>query len=91
MPGKMAGSDPRPSIRITRGAGSGQHLASVLQERRERTLMPVWDSSGESRLILKLGDSLTHATRATTETAIAKTSDGLMGCGNLALTRSVRA
>ena len=32
MPGKMAGSDPRPGVRITRGAGSGQHLASVLQE-----------------------------------------------------------
>jgi len=28
-------SDPRPSVRVTRGAGSGQHLASVLQERRE--------------------------------------------------------
>jgi len=35
MPGKMARSDPRPSVRVTRGAGSGQHLASVLQERRE--------------------------------------------------------
>src|SRR6516225_7915427 len=35
MPAKMAGSDPRPSVRITRGAGSGQHLASVLQEGRE--------------------------------------------------------
>ena len=35
MPGKMAGSDPRPGVRITRGAGSGQHLASVLQEGRE--------------------------------------------------------
>ena len=35
MPGKMAGSDPRPSVRITQGAGSGQHLASVLQEGRE--------------------------------------------------------
>ena len=35
MPGKMARSDPRPSTRVTRGAGSGQHLASVLQERRE--------------------------------------------------------
>ena len=35
MPGKMAGSDPPPSVRITRGAGSGQHLASVLQEARE--------------------------------------------------------
>jgi hypothetical protein len=32
MPGKMAGSDLRPSVRITRGAGSVQHLASVLQE-----------------------------------------------------------
>src|SRR5262249_8643632 len=35
MPGKMARSDPRPSVRVTRGAGSGQHLASVLPERRE--------------------------------------------------------
>jgi hypothetical protein len=35
MPGKMAKSDPRPSVRVTRGVGSGQHLASVLQERRE--------------------------------------------------------
>jgi hypothetical protein len=35
MPGKMARSDPRPSVRVTRGAGSGQHLASVLQENRE--------------------------------------------------------
>jgi hypothetical protein len=35
MPGKMVRSDPRPSVRVTRGAGSGQHLASVLQERRE--------------------------------------------------------
>jgi hypothetical protein len=51
MPGKMAGSDPRPSVRVTRGAGSGQHLASVLQEGREtRALVPVWDSSGESRI-----------------------------------------
>src|SRR5215471_11342969 len=33
--GKMARSDPRPSVRITRGAGSGQRLASVLQEGRE--------------------------------------------------------
>src|SRR5262245_57409787 len=31
----MARSDPRPSVRITRGAGSGQHLASVLQENRK--------------------------------------------------------
>src|SRR5215472_10664829 len=35
MPGKMARSDPRPSVRVTRGAGDGQHLASVLQEGRE--------------------------------------------------------
>src|SRR5215510_3883440 len=35
MPGKMARSDPRPSVRVTLGAGSGQHLVSVLQERRE--------------------------------------------------------
>ena len=37
MPGKMAKSDPRPSVRVTRGASSGQHLASVLQEGRENT------------------------------------------------------
>src|SRR5262245_27452965 len=35
MPGKMARSDPRPSVRVARGAGSSQHLASVLQEGRE--------------------------------------------------------
>jgi hypothetical protein len=35
MPRKTARSDPRPSVRVTRGAGSGQHLASVLQEGRE--------------------------------------------------------
>src|SRR5215510_13182038 len=35
MPGKMARSDPRPSVRVTRGVGSGQHFASVLQEGRE--------------------------------------------------------
>ena len=35
MPGKMARSDPRPGVRVTRGAGSGQHLASVLQEGRQ--------------------------------------------------------
>ena len=44
MPGKMTRSDPRPSVRVTRGAGSGQHAGKT------RTLMPVWDSSGESRL-----------------------------------------
>jgi hypothetical protein len=35
MLGKMARSDPRPSVRVTRNAGSGQRLASVLQEGRE--------------------------------------------------------
>jgi hypothetical protein len=35
MPGKMPRSNPRPSVRVIRGAGSGQHLASVLQEGRE--------------------------------------------------------
>jgi len=35
MPGKMARSDPRAGVRVTRGAGSSQHLASVLQEGRE--------------------------------------------------------
>jgi hypothetical protein len=40
---------PRPS------AGSGQHLASVLPEAgKTRTLMPVWDSSGESRFTILL-------------------------------------
>ena len=34
MPGKMARSEPRPSVRVIRGAGSSQHLASVLQEGR---------------------------------------------------------
>src|SRR5215831_9201326 len=46
----MARSDPRPSVRVTRGAGSGQHLASVLQEGRENANIDAgWDSSGESR------------------------------------------
>ena len=35
MPRKMARSDPRACVRVTRGAGSSQHLASVLQEGRE--------------------------------------------------------
>jgi hypothetical protein len=35
MPRKMARSDPRPSARVTRGSGRGQHLASILQEGRE--------------------------------------------------------
>ena len=35
MPGKMARSDPRAGVRVARGAGSSQHLASVLQDGRE--------------------------------------------------------
>jgi hypothetical protein len=54
MPGKMARSDPRPSVRVTRGAGSGQHLASVLQEGRENAnidagLRFIWRISAKSR------------------------------------------
>ena len=51
MPGKMAGSDPRPSARVTRVlvAVGTSHL-SCKRAGKTRTLMPVWDSSGESRL-----------------------------------------
>jgi len=52
MPGKMARSDPRPSV------GGPEVLVAVSTSRlsckragETRTLMPVWDSSGESRLI----------------------------------------
>src|SRR5262245_53698322 len=53
MPGKMARSDPRPSVRVTRGVGSGQHLASVLQEGRENAnigagLGFIWRISAEA-------------------------------------------
>src|SRR5262245_60876246 len=50
MPGKMARSDPRLSVPVTRGAGSG-HTSRLSCKRagKTRTLMPVWDSSGESR------------------------------------------
>ena len=52
MPGKMARSDPRPSVRVTRGASSGQHLASVLQEGRgnaniDAGLGFIWRISGD--------------------------------------------
>ena len=33
--GKWPDQTPRPSVRLTRGVGSGQHLASVSQEGRE--------------------------------------------------------
>src|SRR2546429_1796564 len=53
MSGKMARSDPRPSVRATRGVGSGQHLASVLQEGRENANIDaglgfIWRISGEA-------------------------------------------
>ena len=53
MPGEMARSDLRPSVRVTRGAGSGQHLASVLQEGRENANIDaglgfIWRISVES-------------------------------------------
>jgi hypothetical protein len=53
MPGEMARSDPRPSVRVTRGAGSGQHLGSVLQEGRENANIDaglgfIWRISVES-------------------------------------------
>jgi polyisoprenyl-phosphate glycosyltransferase len=47
MPGKMARSDPRPSVQVTRGAGSGQYLASVLQEGRENANIDAWRISAE--------------------------------------------
>src|SRR5215469_14502022 len=53
MPGKMARSDPRPSVRVTRGAGSGQHLATLLQEGRENANIDaglgfIWRISAQS-------------------------------------------
>jgi hypothetical protein len=53
MPGKMARSDPRPSVRVTRDAGRGQDLASVLQENRENANIDaglgfIWRISVES-------------------------------------------
>jgi hypothetical protein len=54
MPGKMPRSDPRPSVRVIRGAGSGQHLASVLQEGRENANIDaglgfIWRISDKAR------------------------------------------
>jgi hypothetical protein len=48
MPGKMARSDPRPSARVTRVlvAVSTSRLPCK-RARKTRTLIPVWDSSGE--------------------------------------------
>jgi hypothetical protein len=41
MPGKMARSDPRPSVRVSTSRLSCKRAGKT------RTLMPVWDSSGE--------------------------------------------
>jgi hypothetical protein len=54
MPGKMARSDPRPSVRVTRGADSGQRLASVLREGRENANIDaglgfIWRISAKTR------------------------------------------
>ena len=58
MPGENARENgqirPRTSVRVTRGAGSGQHLASVLQEGRENAKIDaglgfIWRISDNSR------------------------------------------
>ena len=60
MPGKMV----RSSVRVTRGAGSG-HTSRLSYKRagKTRTLMPVWDSSGESRFDCFLSYSHTDRQR----------------------------
>src|SRR5262249_6255914 len=55
---KGPGSEPRPSVRITRGAGSGQHLASVLQEGRENANIDpglgfIWRISAQMKQLVK--------------------------------------
>ena len=50
MPGKRARSDPRAGVRVTRGAVAvSTSRLSCERAGKTRTLMPVWDSSGESR------------------------------------------
>ena len=56
MPGKMARSEPRPGVRVIRGAGSSQHLASVLQEGRENANVDaglgfIWRNLGQDFFI----------------------------------------
>ena len=51
---------PRPSVRVTRGAGSGRHLASVLQEGRENANIDaglgfMWRISAECGLRARAG------------------------------------
>jgi hypothetical protein len=55
MPGKMARPDPRPNARFTEVlvAVSTSRL-SCKRAGKTRTLMPVWDSSGESRFTILL-------------------------------------
>src|SRR5262249_33358144 len=55
------GADPRASVRITRGAGSGQHLASILQEGRENANIDaglgfIWRISVERETPVKRSD-----------------------------------
>ena len=42
MPGKMARSDPRPGVRVIRGAGSSQHLASRQNANIDAGLGFIW-------------------------------------------------
>jgi hypothetical protein len=47
---------PSTTVRASRGAGNRRHLASVLRQgRKMRILTPVWESSGESRLMAEKG------------------------------------
>jgi len=58
MPGKMAGSDPRASVRVTQGV----HLASVVQEGRENANIDAgWDDSRTKAFSSKNAEVLRHA------------------------------
>src|SRR5262249_32960484 len=51
MPGKMARSDPRLSVRLPEVlVAVTPRVCLARGPGKMRTLMPVWDSSGESRL-----------------------------------------
>jgi hypothetical protein len=101
MPGKMARSDPRPSVRVTRGAGSGQHLASVLQEGRENANIDVglgfiWrisvkiDLSGERRS-LSAGRCADVPLPARVNPRLHRSSPTRPNCSNKSTKRSPRA
>jgi hypothetical protein len=69
MPGKMPRSDPRPSVRVIRGAGSGQHLASVLQEGRENANIDaglgfIWRISANNVNLARPSDGMKTALRS---------------------------